>query len=335
MQNFIQKPSSHRPCLHTLALLSFALAPVLGQSQTGNEYPSKPIKFIVPYLAGGLGYSFARAVGQGLSELLGQPVIIDNMPGASQAIGAEATAKSNADGYTIFMGTQSGLIFNTIYRKTLPYDVTKDFAPISLLFTSPLFLVAHPSVEASSLKELINTAKAHPNQFTIATIGEGTSTSLAVMMLETKAKIKFTQVPYKGSATAITDVISGNVNLMFEGGASSLPFVKQGKLKALATTAEKRNDVAAPGVATSSETVPGFTLETWFGVVAPSAVATPIIDKLNQQVRLILQTAKIKELAGTYGADILYSTPEQFGRRISTDLKEFTGVMKDAGIKPQ
>jgi tripartite-type tricarboxylate transporter receptor subunit TctC len=318
-----------------LRVLPWVLVPHIGQAQTPNEYPSKPIKFIVPYLPGGLGDSFARAVGQGLSERLAQPVIIENMPGASQAIGAEATAKANADGYTIFMGTQSGLIFNTIYRKTLPYDVIKDFAPISLLFTSPLFLVAHPTVEANSLKELISAAKSHPNQFTIATIGEGTSTSLAVMMLETKAKIKLTQVPYKGSATAITDVISGNVNLMFEGGASSLPFVKQGKLKALATTAEKRNEGAAPGVATSSETVPGFTLETWFGMVAPTGVPAPIVDKLNQQVKLILQTTKIKELAGTYAADITYSTPEQFGRRIAGDLKEFSTVMKDSGVKPQ
>ena len=155
------------------------------------------------------------------------------------------------------------------------------------------------------------------------------------MMLETKAKIKLTQVPYKGSATAITDVISGNVNLMFEGGASSLPFVKQGKLKALATTAEKRNEGAAPGVATSSETVPGFTLETWFGMVAPTGVPAPIVDKLNQHVKLILQTTKIKELAGTYAADITYSTPEQFGRRIAGDLKEFSTVMKDSGVKPQ
>jgi len=323
------------PLNFALMLLGLSISFSSVKAESLNEYPSKPIKFIVPYLAGGLGDSFARAVGQGLSDRLAQPVIIDNMPGASQAIGAEATAKSSPDGYTIFMGTQSGLIFNTIYRKSLPYDVSKDFAPISLLFTSPLFLVAHPSVEANSLKELIAAAKLHPNQLTIATIGEGTSTSLAVMMLETKAKIKFTQVPYKGSATAITDVIGGNVNLMFEGGASSLPFVKQGKLKALATTAEKRNEVAAPGIATSSETVPGFMLETWFGVVAPAGVPAPIVDKLNQQVKLILQTAKIKELASTYAADIVYSTPEQFGRRISSDLKEFTGVMKDAGVKPQ
>jgi len=316
-------------------LTSFSVIQSLAIAQTITDYPTKSIKFIVPYLPGGLGDSFARAIGQGLGDRLGQPVIIENVPGASQAIGAELAAKAQPDGHTLFMGTQSGMIFNTISRKTLPYDVIKDFTPITLLFSSPLFLVAHPSVEANSLKELINLAKQKPESLTIATIGEGTSTNLAALMLETKAKIKFTHVPYKGSATAITDVMSGTVNLMFEGGASSLPFVKQGKLKAIAVTSDKRNEIAAPGIPTTGETISGYSIETWFGIVGPAGMQASVVDKLNQQIKIIQQSQKIKDLAALYGADIVQSTPEQFGKRISNDLRDFSTIMREAGIKPQ
>jgi tripartite-type tricarboxylate transporter receptor subunit TctC len=321
--------------LRVMFLIGIIIFTNLTLAENSTDYPIKPVKFIVPYLPGGLGDSFARAIGQALTEKLGQPFIIDNIPGASQGIGAELAAKSPPDGYTIFMGTQSGLIFNTLFRKSLPYDVTKDFTPISLLFTSPLFLVAHPSLDVNNVKELVQLAKMKPNGITIATIGEGTSTNLAAVLLETKAKIKFTQVPYKGSATAITDVINGNVNLMFEGGASSLPFVKQGRIKALAVTSEKRNETVAPNIPTLNEFIPGFSLETWFGIVGPAGIPTVITEKLNQQIKMAQNTQKIKDLASLYAADILQSTPEQFKQRIAADLKEFSSVMKDAGIKPQ
>jgi tripartite-type tricarboxylate transporter receptor subunit TctC len=304
------------------------------QSAT-SEYPNRPIRFIVPYSPGGLGDTFARAVGQGLSDRLGQPVVIENMPGASQAIGAAAAAKAAGDGYTLFMGTQSGLVLNTIARKTLPYDPLKDFTPVSMLFSSPLFLVVHPSVEAKSVKELITLAKATPGQLTVATIGEGTSTHLASEMFESHAGVSFLPVPYKGSAPAITDLVGGRVNIMFEGGASALPFVRQGKLRALASSAEKRTEQAMPGLPTLGETLPGFKLEVWFGLVAPAGVPKPIIDRLNQEVKQIQRSPKLLELATSLGADIMPSTPEELGTRIRSELKEFTKIMRDAGIQPQ
>lgn len=322
-----------------LALSLCCVMPWIGSSAHAQgaaaDYPNRPIKFIVPYLPGGLGDSFARAVGQGLSERLGQPVIIENMPGASQAIGAAAAAKSPADGYTLFMGTQSGLVLNTIARKKLSYDPVKDFAPVSMLFSSPLFLVTHPSVEAKTLKEFIALAKARPGQVSVATIGEGTSTHLASVMFEQRAGVDFLQVPYKGSASAITDVLAGRVHIMFEGGASTLPHVRQGRLRVLASTAEQRTEEAMPGLPTIAETYPGFHLEVWFGLVAPAGVPKPIIDRLNREVKEVQKSPKLKELAASLGADIMTSTPEQLGTRIRTELQEFEKIMKDAGIEPQ
>ncbi|MFC7518058.1 Bug family tripartite tricarboxylate transporter substrate binding protein [Herbaspirillum sp. GCM10030257] len=306
------------------------------QAQSGAAaYPNRPIKFIVPYSPGGLGDSFARAVGQDLSERLGQPVIIENMPGASQAIGAAAAAKAPADGYTLFMGTQSGLVLNSIARKKLPYDPVKDFTPISMLFSSPLYLVVHPSVEANSVKELIALAKAKPDFYTVATIGEGTSTHLASVMFETKTGVNLMQVSYKGSAPAITDVLGGRVHMMFEGGASALPYVRQGKLRALASTADERTEKAAPGLPTLAETFPGFSLEVWFGLVAPAGLPKPIVDRLNKEIKEVQKSPKLLELAANLGADVLPSTPEQLGTRIRNELRDYAKVMKDAGIEPQ
>jgi tripartite-type tricarboxylate transporter receptor subunit TctC len=300
-----------------------------------SGYPNRPIRFLVPYSPGGLGDSFARAVGQGLSDRLGQPVVIENMPGASQAIGAAAAAKAPPDGYTLFMGTQSGLVLNTIARKSLPYDPVKDFTPVSTLFSSPLFLVVHPSVEAKSVKDLIALAKAKPGTLSVATIGEGTSTHLASEMFESRAGVRFLKVPYKGSAPAIADLLAGRVDIMFEGGASALPFVRQNKLRALASSAEKRTEQAAPGLPTLSESLSGFSLEVWFGLVGPAGMPRPVVDRLNSEVRQVLRQPKIQELATTLGAEIMPSTPEQMGTRVQTELVQFTKVMREAGIQPQ
>jgi len=298
-------------------------------------YPSRPIRFIVPYTPGGLGDTFARAVGQALSERVGQPVVIDNRPGASQAIGAEATAKAPPDGYTIFMGTQSGLVLNTIARKSLPYNPVKDFAPVSMLFTSPLYLVVHPTVPANSVQELVAAAKARPGKFTFASIGAGSSLHLAGEMLRTRAKVDIVHVPYKGSAPAITDLLSGQVDMMFEGGVSALPHVRSGKLRALATTGRKRT-AAMPQLPTMAESgVPDFDVTVWFGLVTPADVPRPIIERLNREVGGILRTAALKEKFAAAGIDITPSTPEELGQRIRADLPYWTGVMRDAGIQPE
>ncbi|MDB5728164.1 MAG: hypothetical protein JWQ00_1369 [Noviherbaspirillum sp.] len=332
------RPSPSRRLLARALLVSCCALPWLAptaHAQGTAGYPNRPIRFIVPYSPGGLGDSFARAVGQGLTERLGQPVVIENMPGASQAIGAAAAAKAPADGYTLFMGTQSGLVLNTIARKSLPYDVVKDFSPISVLFSSPLFLVVHPSVEAKSVKELIVLAKAKPGTLSVATIGEGTSTHLMSEMFESRAGVRFMKVPYKGSAPAIADVLGGRVDIMFEGGASTLPHVRQNRLRVLASSAEKRMEQAAPGLPLMSETLPGLSLEVWFGIVGPAGMPKPIVDRLNNEIAQVQRSPKILELAASLGAEIMPSTPEQMGKRIQSELVEFAKVMREAGIQPQ
>lgn len=309
-----------------LALASAVAVPSLAQA----AYPERPIKFIVPYSPGGLGDSFARLVAQGLSERLRQAVIVENMPGASQAIGAAAAAKAAPDGYTLFMGTQSGLVLNTIAQKKVPFDPVKDFAPVSMLFSSPLYLVVHPSVAAKTVPELIALAKSKPEELTVATIGDGTSTNLGALMFQKRAGVKFMHIPYKGSAPAITDVLAGRVDVFFEGGASALPYVRQGKLRALASTAEERTEKAAPGLPTLKETFPGLSLEVWFGIVAPAGTPKPIIDLLNKEIKAVQKTAKIHELAANLGADVVPSTPEELGERIRKELVEYTTIMRAA-----
>ena len=319
-------------CAAAALMLAQALPALTSSAQAQNNaapYPNRPIKFIVPYAPGGLADSFARLVGQGLAERMGQPVIIENMPGASQAIGIGTASKAAPDGYTLLLGTQSGLVLNPIANKKVPFDSVKDFAPISTLMSTPLFMVVHPSVPAKTLPELIALAKAKPGDLAVATIGDGTSTHLGALMVESRAGVKFLMVPYKSSGAAITDVVGGRAQIMFEGGASALPFVKQGRLRALASSGEKRLEKAVPGLPLMSETYPGLTLEVWFGVVAPAGTPKPIIDRLNREIKEVQRSAKVQEIAATLGADILESTPEQMGARIRSELIEFAKVMKD------
>jgi tripartite-type tricarboxylate transporter receptor subunit TctC len=303
--------------------------------QAQPAYPARPIRFIVPYTPGGLGDSFARAVGEELAKRMGQPVVIDNRPGASQAIGAEATAKAPADGHTIFMGTQSGLVINTLARKKLPYDPVRDLAPVTMLFTTPLYLVVHPSVPANSVKELIALARARPGKLTFASIGNGSSQHLAGEMLRARAKVDILHVPYKGSSPAMADLLGGQVDMMFEGGVSSLPHVRSGKLRALATTGRKRAD-AMPELPTMAESgVTDFEFTVWFALIVPAATPRPIIERLNREVGEVLRTRELKDKFAPAGIDIAPSTPEELGERIRADLPYYGRLMREAGIQPE
>ena len=314
------------------ALLLLAAATAVHAQQV---YPSRPIRFIVPYTPGGLGDSFARALGEDLAKRLGQPVVIDNRPGASQAIGAEATAKAPPDGHTMFMGTQSGLVINTIARKQLPYDPVRDLAPVTMLFTTPLYLVVHPSVPAHSVKELIALARAKPGKLTFASIGSGSSQHLAGEMLRTRAKVEIVHVPYKGSSPAMADLLGGQVDMMFEGGVSSLPQVRSGKLRALATTGRQRAD-AMPELPTMAEAgVADFEFTVWFALVVPAGTPRPIIERLNREVGEVLRARGLKEKFAPAGIDIAPSTPEELGERIRADFPYYGKLMRDAGIQPE
>jgi tripartite-type tricarboxylate transporter receptor subunit TctC len=322
----------------TATILTVALGcamPWAQASAQASNYPNKPIRFVVPYQAGGLGDTIARGVAKGLGDRLGQAIIVDNKPGGSQAIGAETVARSAPDGYTLFMGTQSGLILNTLARKTLPYDPVGDFSPVSILFVSPLFLVVNPSTGVKSVAELIAKAKAQPGKLTFASIGQGTSQHLAAEMFKTATNVDMLHVPYKGSASAMTDLVSGQVQVMFEGGMSALPNVKDGKLTALASTGVHRSTEAMPGLPTVAETIPGFHMEVWFGVVAPAGTPKPIINRLNREIAAVLKTPEIHRLALTTGSEVAPSTPDEMETRIKSELRDLGKVMRDAGIEPQ
>lgn len=299
------------------------------------DYPSRPMRLIVPLSPGGLVDTFARTVGQYFSERFGQPVVVENRPGASQAIAAEALARSAPDGYTLLLATQSGIISTTVVRKSLPYDVLRDFAPISMLFESPLYLVVHPSVPANSVAELIKLAKAQPGKLSFATIGTGTAPHIACALFMKMTGVDLLHVPYKGSASAMADLLSGQVQLMFEGGVSSLPQARTGKLRALATTAARRTE-AMPSLATVSEAgVPGYELNTWFGLMTNAGVPRTIIDRLNREAGAVLRLPATHEKFKAAGIELLPSTPEAFAERIRSELPKWTRIMRELGIQPE
>ncbi|MFC7518086.1 tripartite tricarboxylate transporter substrate binding protein [Herbaspirillum sp. GCM10030257] len=297
-------------------------------------YPSRPIRWLVPFSPGGLGDTLVRAVGQQLSERLKQPVIVENRAGASQIIAMEATAKAAPDGYTIALASQGGMVLNTIAKKKLPYDPIKDFAPITMLATSPLYVVVHPSLQANSISELIALAKSQPGKLTYASIGNGSAQHLATEMFKSMTGIDIMHVPYRGSGGAITDVATGQVHIMFEGAASSMPYVRQNKLRLLGTTGTARIKDQA-NVPIVAETVPGYNMIVWFGMVAPAGTPKPIVDRLNKEVSEILRMPAVLQMAANLGVETTSSTPEELAVRIREEVKGAHRIAMAADIKPE
>ena len=322
----------------TIAVLIAALVVIsasgLAQSPASN-YPNKPVRFIVQYSAGGLGDTFARVLGQHLAEKMGQPFIVENRAGANGVIAMEAVSKAPADGYTVAMATQSGLVMNAATKKSLPYDPLRDFAPVSLLFRSPFFLIAHPSVPANTVAELIALAKASPSKYTYASIGRGSGQHLAGEQFKTLAGIDLLHVPYKGSGSATADLMSGQVHLMFEGGVSGLPPVRTGKLKALAVTTITRS-LSMPNLPTMIEAgVPGYELSTWFGFAVPAGTPRPIIERLNAEIQAMLRSPLTEQRFASAGIELLPSTPEEMLARVSAEIPKYAKIMRQAGIEAE
>ncbi len=300
-------------------------------------YPVKPIHFIVAYMNGGLGDTFGRAMAQYLAGRLGQPVVVDNRPGASQVIALEATAKASPDGYTLAYGTQSGMVFTTATRKTLPYDPVKDFAPIGMLFDTPFYLIVHPSVPARNVQELIAYVKANPGKLSYASIGVGSGQHLAMELFRSRVgELDMLHVPYKGSAAAAIDMVSGRVQVMFEGPTTTSAGVRSGKLRVLASSGSQRTR-AMPQVPTVAESgVTGFDIATWFGLQTTAGVPRPIIDRLNQEVTQWLRLPETSEkVADKFSLDLKPSSPEEMGERIAREIPVFTRLIRAAGIEPE
>jgi tripartite-type tricarboxylate transporter receptor subunit TctC len=298
-----------------------------------QSYPTKPIRLVVPFPAGGTTDILARAAAQKLTEAWGQTVIVDNRPGAGGNIGSELVAKSAPDGYTLEMGTVGTHAINASLYAKMPYDHVKDFVPVILVAGVPNVLVVHPSVPVHSVAELIAYAKANPGKLNFASSGSGTSIHLSGELFKVMAGVQMTHVPYKGSAPAVQDLLGGQVQLMFDNLPSSLPHIKAGKLRALAVTSATRAS-ALPDVPTVAEAgLPGFEASSWFGVLAPAGTPPAIVAKLNAEIAKWLATPEAKEKLSAQGANIAGGTPEDFAKHIAGETTKWARVVKESGAK--
>ena len=306
------------------------LLPAIAQ---GQGYPNKPIRLVVPFPPGGSLDVVARAVGAKLSEAWGQPVVIDNRPGAGGNIGADLVAKSPPDGYTILEGALSTHAVNvTLYGK-LPYDPIKDFAPISLVAITPNVLVLNPAAPFNTVPELIAYAKANPGKLSFGSGSNGSAGHLAGELFKTDAHIDMVHIPYKGGAPALQALLAGDTQLMFDNLANSMQQVKAGKLKAIAVTTAKRSALV-PELPTLSETgVPGFDIYTWWGFMAPAGTPKEIIVKWNTEVTRILNTPEMKAFFAQQGAEPAPTTPEQFEALIKSEITKYAKIIKESGAK--
>jgi tripartite-type tricarboxylate transporter receptor subunit TctC len=297
-----------------------------------QNYPAKAIRIVVPLAAGGPGDVLARAVGQKLAESVGQPVVVDNRPGANTNIGNEAVAKSAPDGYTLLMSASTLTINPSLYAN-LAYDPVKSFAPVTLVATTPLVLVVHPSLPVKSVKELIALAKAKPGQLLYGSAGSGSTLHLAGEMFNSMAGVKIVHVPYKGVTNAFSDLLGGQIPIMYPGAPIALPQVQAGKLRALATTGDKRS-AAAPELPTIAEAgLAGYEVSVWYGVLAPAGTPPAIINRLHAELVKIVQSPDITARWAALGAEPLVNTPEQFTEFLKKDLVKWTKVVRESGAK--
>jgi tripartite-type tricarboxylate transporter receptor subunit TctC len=299
---------------------------------SAQAYPNKPVKLVVPYPPGGPTDIVARVVAQQLSEQTGQQFIVENKAGAGGNLGAEAVARAPADGYTLLVGTTAHAINMSIF-KNLNYDVQRDFAPVSLLTQGPLVLVANPAFPAKTVAEVIAQAKAQPGVLNYASSGNGQSTHLSAELFNMMAGVKLNHVPYKGSAPALTDVIAGQVPLMFDTMLSSMPFVKAGKLRAIAVTSPQRS-AAAPDVPTIAESgLPGYEVFAWNGLLAPTGTPPAIITKLGEEMKKALELPAVKDRFAAQGFAATYTTPEATAQFVKAEVDKWTRAVKASGAK--
>jgi tripartite-type tricarboxylate transporter receptor subunit TctC len=310
-------------------LLLFALA-----GAASGQYPSRPVRFIVPSAAGGGTDIIARAISLKLAESLGQPFVVENRPGAGQMIGIELAARSPADGYTILMAA-STLAINPVMYKKVPYDPIRDFAPITQAATLPNVLVVHPSLPVKSVAELIAYAKQRPGELNFASAGIGTSPQMSIELLKSMTGIDMVHIPYKGTAPGVVDVLAGQVKVMAPNLLTALPHIKSGKLRALAVTSVKRTE-ALPEVPTVAEAgVPGYDSTQWYGVLAPAGAPPQIVMRLHDEIVHALRDAEVGKRLAADGAEAVGNRPEEFAAFIKSETEKWAKVASAAGIKAE
>lgn len=315
----------------TAVSLSFASTATLAQS----GYPNRPIRIVLPYPPGGGTDIVARLLSQKLSQSMGQPVVVDNKPGASTIIGTDQVAKAAPDGYTIGLITDSHAINPTFFPK-LPYDSVKDFAPVTQLVQVPLVLVVNPALNVKTLPEFIALAKKRPGKINYASIGNGTPHQLAMEWLKSLTGIYVTHIPYRGVGPALTDVVSGQVDAMFTGTSTAAPYVRQGRLTALAMSSAKRQPSypETPAVAEAGPELKTFDFTTWYGIVAPAGTPRDIVMRLNHELTAALEQPDVKERLSSLGVIGAPSTPEQFGTFLRKESESLAALVRRTGVTP-
>ena len=320
------------PMLSRVLPVGMALA-LACAAASAQQFPTRPIRVIVPFAPGGPSDLLARTVGQKLTESWGQSVIIENRTGANGIVGCELVAKSPPDGYTLVMGTPGTHGINASLFPKLPYDTIKDFAPITRLGVSPYLLISHPSLPVRSAKELIQLARARPGEIAWAT--GGSPTQLAAELFKRTAKIEVLIVPYKGQAPAVTAALSGEVSLVWGGVAQTLSQIKAGRLRALGVAGTQRSGVM-PDVPTIAESgLPGFEATGWYGLLAPGATPRPIVERLNTEIVRILKLPDVAQRLRGEAYEVPGETPDQFAAVIRAELAKWEPIVKEAGIKPE
>jgi len=312
-------------------IVTIAAMVVTTAAAFAQEYPAKPIRLVVGFTAGGISDVLARAIGAKLSASIGQQVVVDNRAGAGTTIASEIVAKSPPDGYTLFMQDITTHAINATLYKKLPYDTVKDFTPISLVASSPLMLVVHPSLPVKSVKELIALAKSKPGQIVYASSGNGTILHLAAETMKSMAGIDMVHVPYKGSSQAVQGVLTGEVAVSFSTMPPALPQVKSGRLRALGVTTPKRN-AAAPEVPTVAEAgLPGFDIVLYSGVLGPAKMPAAVVAKLNSELAKVVNNPEVKSVYASLGVDPLTDTPEHFAAHLLSDIDKLGKAVRAAG----
>lgn len=322
------------PQLIRRAVLALCLAlPLLALGQ--DPYPSRTVRIVVPYPAGGVADLLPRVVGEKLSQKWGQPVVIENKAGASGNIGMAEGARAGPDGYTLVLAPTGNLTVNPSLFPNLPFDVHRDLTPVTLLAQSPNVLVVHPTVPAKSFRELLAYARANPDKLNFASPGEGSGAHLAGELLKIDAGIKATHVPYKGMAPAVNDLLGGNVQMMFAGVSSALQHIKSGKLVALAVASPKRNP-QLPDVPTVAESgLPGFDVTSWYGIVVRAGTPPAVVQKIQRDMAQALQAEDVKSKLAGLGLEPVGNTPEEFAALIRAETQKWGDIVRKAGIKAQ
>ncbi|MCY1290336.1 hypothetical protein D9M69_206500 [compost metagenome] len=312
-----------------VAALAMCLAAPAGASEA---WPQKPITLIVPWAAGGSTDILARVLSEHLTRSLGQPVIVDNKPGASGNIGSAMVARARPDGYTLLVGSMSTHAMNPALMSNMPFRGVDDFTPLGLLAYVTNTMVVHPSVPAQNVRELVAYAKANPGKLAYASAGPGSTNHLSAVLFEKMAGIQMLHVPYKGGAPAVVDTVAGQTQLLFSAGTQTLPHVKAGKLRLLAVTESKRSPLL-PNVPTVAETLPGYELAVWYGAFGPRGMPAELTARLNREINTVMALPEVKARMNAIGVETATSTPQQFATILRRDADRYGKLIRDLGIQ--